>query len=63
MRNPNKAFSRNELRALTKGSEAEHKLNERSIDIYVMRLRKFLQQHGYEDLIKTVRAIGYRFAT
>lgn len=63
MRNPNKAFSRNELRALTKGSEAEHKLNERSIDVYVMRLRKSLQQHGYKDLIKTVRGVGYRFTT
>ena len=63
MRNPNKAFSRNELRSLTKGNEAENKLNERSIDVYVMRLRKSLQQRGYNDLIKTVRGIGYRFTT
>lgn len=62
MRNPNKAFSRNELRALTKGNESETKLNERSIDVYVMRLRKSLQQRGYEDLIKTVRGVGYRFS-
>lgn len=61
MRNPNKAFTRNELRALTKGDEAENKLNERSIDVYVMRLRKSLQQRGYDDLIKTVRGVGYRF--
>ncbi len=63
MRNPNKAFTRNELRALTKGNEAENKLNERSIDVYVMRLRKSLQQHGYDDLIKTVRGVGYRFSS
>ena len=61
MRNPNKAFTRNELRILTKGSESENKLNERSIDVYVMRLRKSLQRRGYNDLIKTVRGIGYRF--
>lgn len=61
MRNPNKAFTRNELRTLTKGGEAENKLNERSIDVYVMRLRKSLQRRGYNDLIKTVRGIGYRF--
>ncbi len=61
MRNPNKAFTRNELRTLTKGGEAENKLNERSIDVYVMRLRKSLQRRGYNDLIKTVRGVGYRF--
>jgi two-component system phosphate regulon response regulator PhoB len=59
MRNPNKAFSRNELRTLTKGDE--NKLDERSIDVYVMRLRKSLQKRGYQDLIQTVRGIGYRF--
>jgi len=59
MRNPNKAFSRNELRLLTKGDES--KLDERSIDVYVMRLRKSLQKRGYQDLIQTVRGIGYRF--
>lgn len=59
MRNPNKAFSRKELRLLTKGDES--KLDERSIDVYVMRLRKSLQKRGYQDLIQTVRGIGYRF--
>lgn len=59
MRNPNKAFSRSELRKLTKGDET--KLDERSIDVYVMRLRKSLQKRGYQDLIQTVRGIGYRF--
>lgn len=61
MRNPNKAITRNELRDLTKGHENENKLNERSIDVYVMRLRKSLQQHGCDDRIKTVRGIGYKF--
>lgn len=59
MRNPNKAFSRSELRTLTKGDE--NKLDERSIDVYVMRLRKSLQKRGYQDLIQTVRGVGYRF--
>lgn len=59
MSNPNKAFSRTELRALTKGDDET--LDERSIDVYVMRLRKSLQKHGYDDLIKTVRGVGYRF--
>lgn len=59
MRNPNKVFSRSELRKLTKGDET--KLDERSIDVYVMRLRKSLQKRGYQDLIQTVRGIGYRF--
>ena len=60
MRNPNKAFSRIELCSLTKGDDA--KLDERSIDVYVMRLRKSLQQYGHENLIQTVRGVGYRFA-
>ena len=59
MSNPNKAFSRTELRTLTKGDDET--LDERSIDVYVMRLRKSLQKHGYDDLIKTVRGVGYRF--
>ena len=59
MSNPNKAFSRTELRALTKGDDES--LDERSIDVYVMRLRKSLQKLGHDDLIKTVRGVGYRF--
>lgn len=60
MSNPNKAFSRHELCLLTKGTEA--KLDERSIDVYIMRLRKSLLSHGYEHLIQTVRGVGYRFS-
>ena len=59
MSNPNKAYSRTALSALTKGDDET--MDERSIDVYVMRLRKSLQRHGYDDLIKTVRSVGYRF--
>ena len=35
-------------------------MDERSIDVYIMRLRKILKQCGQEHLIQTVRGMGYR---
>lgn len=45
---------------MTKGDE--NKLDERSIDVHVMRLRKSLLKHGHDYLIQTMRGIGYRFS-
>lgn len=39
---------------------ANSDLDERSIDVYIMRLRKVLRQSGQDHLIQTVRGIGYR---
>src|SRR5690554_187376 len=39
--------------------EVEDALNERTIDVHVRRLRSKLG--GYEDIVRTVRGVGYRF--
>lgn len=59
-RNPNKVFVRSELGRVTNG--ANNKLDQRSIDVYIMRLRKSLQKYGKDSLIQTVRGAGYRFS-
>lgn len=36
-------------------------VEERTVDVYIRRLRKTLQPFGCEEMIKTVRGAGYRF--
>jgi two-component system phosphate regulon response regulator PhoB len=38
-------------------------VEERTIDVHIRRLRKALEDFGYDDLIQTVRGAGYRFST
>ena len=38
-------------------------VEERTIDVHIRRLRKALEEFGYDDLIQTVRGAGYRFST
>jgi len=59
-RNPNKVFLRSELGRITNG--VNNKIDQRSIDVYIMRLRKSLQKYGKDSLIQTVRGVGYRFS-
>ncbi len=35
-------------------------IEERTVDVHILRLRKLLKQHGVTDLIETVRGAGYR---
>src|SRR5690554_6110596 len=44
---------------LWNADEAEDVPNERTIDVHVRRLRSKLG--GYEDVVRTVRGVGYRF--
>lgn len=37
-------------------------VEERTVDVHVLRLRKALKPHGYDDCIQTVRGAGYRFS-
>jgi two-component system, OmpR family, phosphate regulon response regulator PhoB len=57
MKQPGRAFSRNELMETSRGEDANSL--ERTIDVHVRALRKKLGKAG--DLIETVRGIGYRF--
>jgi two-component system phosphate regulon response regulator PhoB len=36
-------------------------IEERTVDVHIRRLRMALEPHGLDDLIETVRAMGYRF--
>ena len=60
MRNPNRAFERSQLldRVWGRGVYVE----ERTVDVHVLRLRKLLRPTGNDHLIETVRGVGYRLA-
>jgi two-component system phosphate regulon response regulator PhoB len=37
-------------------------VEERTVDVHILRLRKALAPHGYEHWVQTVRGSGYRFS-
>lgn len=37
-------------------------IDERTVDVHILRLRKILAPSGYDKLIQTVRGVGYRFS-
>lgn len=57
VRQPGRAFTRNELINAALGDEAM--VLERTIDVHIRALRQKLGPHA--DLIETVRGVGYRF--
>ncbi|RDJ00999.1 response regulator transcription factor [Rhizobium grahamii] len=57
MKNPHKVYSRDELQDAA-WPRAVH-LGPRTIDVHIGRLRAALNKVGGEDLIRTVRSIGY----
>jgi two-component system phosphate regulon response regulator PhoB len=57
IRQPGRAFDRNELIDAVLGGDAL--ILERTIDVHVRALRKKL--HGRASMIETVRGVGYRF--
>ncbi len=60
MRNPNRAFDRGQLLDRVWGRSVY--VEERTVDVHVLRLRKALADDGHDQLIETVRGVGYRFA-
>jgi two-component system phosphate regulon response regulator PhoB len=36
-------------------------VEERTVDVHILRLRKLLKPHGCDGMVKTVRGYGYRF--
>jgi two-component system, OmpR family, phosphate regulon response regulator PhoB len=56
---PGRAFNRAQLLVHVWGSTA--KIDERTVDVNIQRLRRFLSQPGHEAHIETVRGFGYRF--
>ena len=60
MRHPNRAFDRGQLLDRVWGRSVY--VEERTVDVHILRLRKTLQPFGLDRLIQTVRGVGYRLA-
>ena len=60
MRNPNRAFDRGQLLDRVWGRSVY--VEERTVDVHVLRLRKILKPSGRDHIIETVRGFGYRLA-
>ncbi len=59
MQHPRKVISRESLLMHVWGGDKG--ASDRSVDVQILRLRKILAQHGCDDLIHTVRGLGYQF--
>lgn len=57
---PDRVYSREQLLDRVWGQGVY--VDERTVDVYVLRLRKSLAPFGYERCIQTVRGSGYRFS-
>ena len=60
VRNPDRVFNRNQLldRVWGRGVYVE----ERTVDVHILRLRKLLKPFGLDHAVQTVRSVGYRFS-
>lgn len=57
--NPDKVYSRASLIALLGKEDAE--IDERTVDVWIGRLRRALKAQGVPDRLRTVRSMGYVF--
>ncbi len=60
MQKPERLHSRAQLLDQVWGQAAE--VEERTVDVHILRLRKILKPFGLESVIQTVRGVGYRFS-
>jgi two-component system phosphate regulon response regulator PhoB len=61
MAHPDRVYTRSQLLDRVWGMNAF--VEERTVDVYVRRLRKALEKHGCDKLVQTVRGVGYRFSS
>ena len=61
MSNPGRVFGREKLLDRVWGVDVY--VEERTVDVSVRRLRKSLEPHGFDQLIETIRGVGYRFSS
>ncbi len=59
MRKPERIHSRTQLLDQVWGQSTF--IDERTVDVHILRLRKILKPFGIDEMIKTVRGVGYRF--
>ena len=60
LQHQDRVYSREQLLDLVWGRNVY--VEERTVDVHVLRLRKLLSPYGYEKLLQTVRGAGYRFS-
>lgn len=60
MAHPERVYSRDQLLDRVWGRNAY--IEERTVDVHIRRLRKALEPTGHDELIQTVRGVGYRFS-
>jgi len=60
MSHPERVYGRAQL--LDQVWSREVFVEERTVDVHVLRLRKLLKPHGLEGAVQTVRGVGYRFS-
>ena len=60
MTHPERVYSRGQLLDTVWGDAAY--IEERTVDVHIRRLRKLLEPHGCDEMIQTVRSVGYRFS-
>ena len=60
MRHPERAFDREQLLDRVWGRAVY--VEERTVDVHILRLRKVLKPFGFADWVQTVRGVGYRFS-
>jgi len=61
MTHPERVYSREQLIDHVWGTSI--RVEERTIDVHIRRLRKSLEPSGHDRLVQTVRSAGYRFST
>lgn len=60
MSNPERVHSRTQVLDRVWGDRVF--VEDRTVDVHIRRLRRALADTGHEDLIQTVRGVGYRFS-
>ena len=60
MTHPERVFDRAQLLDRVWGRNVY--IEERTVDVHIRRLRKALQEYGYDTFIQTVHGTGYRFS-
>ncbi len=60
MKTPERAYSRGQLLDQVWGDTVY--IEERTVDVHIRRLRKALEPSGQDNLVQTVRGVGYRFS-
>ena len=57
---PDRVFSRTQLLDHVWG--VNHYVDERTVDVHILRLRKTLKEHNIDHMIQTIRGAGYRLS-